>query len=191
MQKNYSAVQGQSNADVCLQTYGTMDYIIKLLQDSGIDNINAKPKSQQQFKYNDTLVFNQGVASQFLLNDTIYATDAGPNGSVYYIIEQPVPPTTIKPPVSIPEQPNNDTMLTSVEQTQFTSSVDGTTVIGLTDKDGNSMAGANVVSVEVEIKPLKTTEFVWNKTLSQLTLVNGAVADSGQTVFVLFTRVIS
>lgn len=171
--------------------YGTLDRLIKLLRDSGVDNVNVKPKSQQIYLYEDTLSVNEGITNLVAINNIIYATATGDKGDSYYVIVQPTPPKIIKPPVSLPDQPNSDQMATIAQSTDFTSGANGTTVVTLTDKDGNSMAGTDVIQVELEIKPLKNTEWVWNKTLSQLTLVGGNVLDAGQTLFVLFNRTVN
>lgn len=193
MLRSYKAIEGQSLLDVCLQTYGTLDLLIKLMQDSGIDNVNVKPKSQQVFIYDDTLVFNQGVTNQYLLSNIIYATDAGENGSAYYIIRQPSPPPLVKKPTDLPTPINPDDMYQRTSATSFTSGADGTTDIFPQDKDGLSMAGGtyDITQVELQIQPMKSSDYVWNKTLGKLTLLNGFVLDNGQTAFILYSQMIA
>lgn len=191
MQKSYKAFDGQTTYDVCLQVYGSLDNLVKLLIDSGVDNINAKPKSQQKFTYDDTLVTDQVVSNQFLLSNIIYATDTGDNGNAYYILKQPSPPPLIKTPVDLPTPPNLDNMYEQVNNTSFTSGADGTTVFTPLDKDGNSMIGADIVQIEIEIRPLRNTDYVWNKNLGTVTLQGGVVIDNNQTAFILYKRLVT
>lgn len=75
MQRNYSATNGQSNYDVALNTYGTLDLLVKLLMDSGVDNVDQTPVTGQQFIYDDELVGDQGVNQNYFQTPVRYATD--------------------------------------------------------------------------------------------------------------------
>ncbi len=67
------AVEGQSIYDICLQTYGSLDYLVKLLQDNNIASINVTPYSGQTFTWDETLATDQTISQ----NSTItYATKA-------------------------------------------------------------------------------------------------------------------
>jgi len=67
---SYYAVNGQSLYDICLNTYGTLDYIVKLMLDNNISGLGYVPLSGQQFIYDSTLVDDQQITQ---LN-YIYAT---------------------------------------------------------------------------------------------------------------------
>jgi hypothetical protein len=193
MLKNYSAVSGQSMFDVCLNTYGTLDRIIKQLVDSGgTQGVNAVPASGQAFIYDDDLVDDQAVNQAYLLTGVRYATINGTNGQTYYIIDQntprPIPPGT-QPPIVPPVNP--DDMITQVNGTSFTSGADGTTVMTPFDKDGNSMIGCDIVQIEKEIRPIINANFVWNKSAGILTLTNGETVDKDQTLFIIYSKQIS
>jgi hypothetical protein len=178
--------------DVCLNTYGTLDRIIKQLVDSGgTQGVNAVPASGQQFVYDDDLVDDQAVNQAYLLTGIRYATINGTNGQTYYIINQnpviPVPgpgPGPVIPPI------NPDDMITQVNGASFVSGADGTNVITLMDKDGNSMIGCDLIQIEREIRPIINANWVWNKTSGILTLINGEAVDFGQTLFYLYSKVI-
>lgn len=191
MLKNYSAVNGQSIFDVCLNTYGTLDRLIKQLVDSGgTQGVNDVPVSGQVYVYDDDLVADQSVNQAYLLTGVRYATVNGNNGQTYYIINQnpvvPVPgPGNPGAPVT---PPNPATMLTQVSGTSFTSGADGTTVITPFDKDGNSMIGCDIVQIEKEIKPIINANWVWNKTSGILTLTNGETVDNEQTLFIIYSK---
>lgn len=193
MQQSYSAFQGQTPFDVCLQVGYSLDMLLKLLQDSGVDNINENPKSQDVFLYDDTLIVNQAITNQFLLNGIIYCTDTGDNGSSYYIIKQVAPPPLVRGPVKLPPPPNATTMYQQTSATSFVSGADGTTTFSPLDKDGNAMGGNkyDVTQIEIEIKPLTAAQFVWNKLLGTVSLMGGTVLDNGQTAFILYSQMIT
>jgi hypothetical protein len=191
MLKNYNAVNGQSIYDVCLNTYGTLDQLIKQLVESGTgQGVNDVPASGQVYVYDDDLVVAQAVNQAYLLTATRYATVNGTNGQTYYIINQnPAVPVPVAgnpgPPVT---PPNPATMLTQVNGTSFTSGADGTTVITPFDKDGNSMIGCDIVQIEKEIKPIVNANWVWNKNSGILTLTNGETVDKDQTLFIIYSK---
>src|SRR4051812_24741992 len=57
----YNAIDGQSVLDVCLQTYGNLDFLYKLIGDSSFDNVNTSPYSGQQFSYDPDLLQDQTI----------------------------------------------------------------------------------------------------------------------------------
>lgn len=191
MLKSYNAITGQSIYDVCLNTYGTLDLLVKLLVDSGGGNgVDDIPASRQAYIYDDALVVDQSINQAYTLSGIIYATADGINGQTYYIIKQKQP-ILIKPAApSIEPPPNPDNVMISVESTQYVSNANGTTVITPLDKSGNSMIGYEVSQLENEIRPLRSNEWSWNKVTGILTLINGAVIDSGNTLFILYTRIL-
>jgi hypothetical protein len=69
---SYYAVPGQSLYDICLNTYGTLDYIVKLILDNNISGLSYVPVSGQQFVYDTSLVYDQQITQ---LN-YVYATSA-------------------------------------------------------------------------------------------------------------------
>jgi hypothetical protein len=193
MLKNYNAVNGQSIFDVCLNTYGTLDQLVKQLVDSGAgQGVNDVPVSGQVYVYYDDLVVAQSVNQAYLLTNIRYATAKGDNGQTYYIINQtPAVPVQVSgnpgPPVT---PPNPETMLTQVNGTSFTSGADGTKVMTLMDKDGNSMIGNDLIQIEKEIRPIVNSNWVWNKFTATLTLINGEELDNGQTLFYLYSKIV-
>jgi hypothetical protein len=75
MIQSFSAVNGQSLFDVCLNTYGTTDLLYKLLQDNNISDLDYTPVSGQVFTYDDSLIIDQGIQNFFNQTGVIYATD--------------------------------------------------------------------------------------------------------------------
>ena len=74
MLSEYKANSGQSLIDVCLNTYGTTDYIYKLIQDSGIDNLDYVPVTGDVFKYDISLTVNSDTSRTQVITDTRFAT---------------------------------------------------------------------------------------------------------------------
>jgi hypothetical protein len=74
----YKAINGQSIYDVCLQTYGSLDYLYKLMQDNAFAGLDDKVISGQEFVWDDSLVINQQVNAAFLATGQLYSTMAPP-----------------------------------------------------------------------------------------------------------------
>lgn len=188
----YYAIAGQSIYDVCLQTYGALDYLFKLLQDNGINGLNEPVNSRQPFQWDETLVQDQQLNTSFLANGVRYATDISGNGSVFYVTNTTGGGGGINPPPDPYQPPTNPSKTYQmVFNTYFTSGTDGTTVVTLTDVDGNLLTGFDIVQIEKEIKPLKPSQYVWNKNLAQLTLIDGTTVDNGETLFVLYSKIVT
>lgn len=191
MLKNYNCVIGQSLFDICLNTYGSLDLFYKLLQDSGIDNAQVIPYGGQNFIYDDSLIVNQNINQNYVLTPVRYATSIGNNGSSYYIVKQTKDPSINPPGPFIPNPVTTPTaMYTMVALTSFTSGSDGTTIITLMDKDGNSMIGNDIVSVILEIHPCKNSDYSWQKTTGIITLLGGLTLDLGQTLYAVYSKLI-
>lgn len=184
----FSGVSGQSLFDVCCNTYGTLDYMYKLLQDSGKANINAGVSTGDQFTWDSALVVDQQVNRYTTLSGKIFATAAGSNGNTYYIVigqDGKVPINDIFVP------PNNNTPVASQYQKtssySYTITVDGEHVIYLGD-----LIGKDILQIEVEIKPLKSSEFNFNKVTGTLTFDPAIVATfAGQTLYILYQEIIT
>jgi len=83
----FNCVNGSSFSDVCLNTYGSMDYYVKLLNDNNLEPDDV-PFSGQAIMWDNSLVTDEGIQQQTIANNIIYATDTG-----YYAT--PLIPTTI------------------------------------------------------------------------------------------------
>lgn len=60
----YTAVRGQSLQDICLITYGSLDFIVKLANDNSINDLCATSLSGIAFTYDNTLVVSQILQQQ-------------------------------------------------------------------------------------------------------------------------------
>lgn len=122
MQTFYS-ISGQSLLDVCLNTYGSMDYLYKLLQDNGVLNANTAVLSGQKFTWDDSLVINQQINQSFSQSGIYYSTDVSALGSVFTN-------TTNSPIVAPPNSPAAAPYLPPVPATATTDMVEYTATGG-------------------------------------------------------------
>ena len=60
----YTAVTGQSMYDICLITYGTLDYLVKLANDNGITDLNNSSLTGIAFSYDNALIVNEIIHQQ-------------------------------------------------------------------------------------------------------------------------------
>lgn len=189
--QTYNAIAGQSIYDVCLQTYGSLDYLYKLMQDNGIEGLDEPVYSRQQFVWDDSLVVDQLINAAFAATGQRYSTDMTSLGNVYYVTQQApinsipnVPSTPYVPPMS-------EGMYSVTLSTSFTSNQDGVTQITPLDINNNNLIGCDIVQVEREIKPLFNTDWSWNKTTGVLTLLNGVTLDTDASLFILYSKIVT
>jgi hypothetical protein len=187
----YSAIAGQSIYDVCLQTYGSLDYLYKLMQDNGIEGLDEQIYSRQEFVWDDSLVVNQLINAAFSATNQLYSTDMTSLGNVYFVTQQSpiigipnVPSAPYVPPVAAG-------IYTVILSTSFTSNQDGTTQVTPLDINSNNLIGYDIVQVEREIKPLFNTDWSWNKATGVLSLLNGKTIDAGESLFILYSKTVS
>jgi hypothetical protein len=162
MIQEFVAVDQSTIWDVVNNTYGSVDYIVKLMEDNGFPNVNTYPANGQVFLYGDSLVVDQN-------------TQQTAAGSVKYATRE--------------RTTTNDENMKYYEQVledQYTSAADGETVIVRTPLIGN-----RIVQIEKEMKPLYETDFLFNPSTGTITLQNGVTVDNGQTLFILYAIVIT
>lgn len=192
--RTFKAIAGQSIYDVCLQTYGSLDYLYKLLQDNGINGLNEDVSSGQPFIWDDSLVVDQLANAAYAESKKFYSTNVSGLGNVYYVVNGsgaivPIPSEPYAPPT-----PENTYQM--VLGTSWTSSADGVQVITPLDINGNTLVGFDIIQIELEIKPLipegqPNAQYVWNKLTGVLTLVNNTYADYGQTLYILYSKIVT
>jgi len=68
----YKTISGQSIYDILLMTYGTFDYLSKLVFDN-MENIDSTISIGQEFTWDETLAANQTV-NQTLINNNLTIT---------------------------------------------------------------------------------------------------------------------
>ena len=73
MTRQFVAVEMSTIYDVCLNTYGTLDLLAKLMDDNGFAGVNSYPVAGQVFVYDDSLVYGLAAKKD---NDIKYATSS-------------------------------------------------------------------------------------------------------------------
>jgi hypothetical protein len=58
----FTAISNSTIYDVCLNTYGTLNLLGKLMKDNNFDGVNAYPVNGQEFIYDETLVNIQSLS---------------------------------------------------------------------------------------------------------------------------------
>lgn len=160
--QQYIAPEGCTLWDICLNTYGDPNLIVKLMKDNSIPNINAYPIKGQSFSFDDTLVLNQNQL-QANLSNLKFATRERTS--------------------------TNEANMIKYEQsltTDYTSNADGTTVVTLP-----ALIGSRIIQIEKEIQPLADANYTWNPSSGILTLLNGITVDSGQTLYIIYAVLIT
>lgn len=82
----YKCVEGQSLLDICLQTYGSFDYLLKLIEDNGFANVNDSPYSGQVITWDETLTVDKAVFQTSQNGQIIYATKYLQNNPVKTVV---------------------------------------------------------------------------------------------------------
>jgi hypothetical protein len=161
--QQFNCVYGSSYSDVCLNTYGSLDYYIRLLNDNGLEPDHI-PDSGLAVQWNETLVSNQVTLTTLASNNTIYATLLGYGN-----------PRQVNPIINMYVDPSNAT---------YTATIDGETVISMP-----ALQGATIVSVTKEIKQLVSTQYTFDPNVGTITLVGTSMV-AGETLFVLSKKTI-
>ena len=103
MIQKYISQDQQSIYDVCLNTYGSLNLLIKLMTDNNYPSLDNYPPSRSLFVYDDTLTVNQSTrATSGTLQP--YATRNTGIGIVNYIITEQGVPASIYVPVPVAAQ---------------------------------------------------------------------------------------
>lgn len=162
---SYNCVFGQSYSDVCLNTYGTMDYYVKMLNDNNLSP-NDLPSTGQVVNWDETLVQNQTIRRLTDKNKIIFATLLG---------------------YGVPEQTNPIiNMYKDVRNTSYTATTDDETELTLVE-----LQGAEIVQIEKEIKPLKSTQFIFDDVTGKISLLGGLSLATGESLFILYKKQVS
>lgn len=181
----YKAVYGQSLFDVCLNTYGTFDYLAKLLIDNNVENIDITPYSGQIFNWDEMLVADQQVNITSQNSKIIYATSVIKNGSVLSVIES----KSQGGGISIPNyyQPPNQISIAKYQITLETEYIaeGGETEILISD-----LIGASIIQITRETQPLKINEFSFNTNNGQITFIVSPLNEY-ETIYIIYSKMIT
>lgn len=83
----YSSRDGQNINDICLQVYGTLNLVYKLMQDNNWKDINTYPPAGTRFNYLATLIYNPQFKSYLSKNKIHINTGTIPDDSKYLLQE--------------------------------------------------------------------------------------------------------
>ncbi len=78
---NYSSQPNQTVYDICLQTYGDLNMLYKLIQDSNFSNILTQPLPGTMFTFNPKLVADNTFGN-YLASNKLTITTGQPNPPV-------------------------------------------------------------------------------------------------------------
>lgn len=183
MQQQYSAVDGQSILDICLNTYGNLDQLSRLLQDNGFGSVNNNPYSRQAFSFDNDFIDNQVISGARMA--TLLSPVKGPEGSqVLALIAQRYATSTAAVQGGSQITTSNN-MYMDTKPDSYTAGTDGETAISLT-----SWIGWDILYVEKEIQPVKKTGYTWNKSSGLFTLLSTSMAQN-ETIFFLFQKLVT
>lgn len=71
--QNFNCVNGSGWVDVCVNTYGSLDYFIKMINDNGLSP-EVAPFSNQLVVWDNSLVQNQSIRNTISAKNIIFAT---------------------------------------------------------------------------------------------------------------------
>lgn len=83
MLEEFKAVEGQTLTDVCLNTYQSLDYLVKLARDNQVADLNYTCKTGDVFLFDPSLVVNLGVLRDIKFKGTRYLTAESPDPVEY------------------------------------------------------------------------------------------------------------
>lgn len=182
--KTFNAISGQTLADVCMNTYGSMDYFYKLLQDNNIANADALPYTGQAFTWDDTLVVDSMINKTNVIGNVKYATGYGSNGNTLAIIVGGAPSPAYIPTPQPPAPSEGNVYQIMGTYDYVSSSSGGETVVSLP-----ALTGKTIQGIEADIQPLLKTEWAWVKSTGVLTLTNPIY--SGSRLFIIYTEMVN
>jgi hypothetical protein len=178
----FNAIAGQSIWDICLNTYGSFDRMVKLLQDNNLDNVNIVPSSRQPFSWDEKLSTDQLVNQTSKNSKIIYATSALINGNVLSIVHGNDNTNNgnnyVQPPN--PQAPMIHYQLTA--EVQYTASGSETSFIL------SQLIGTTIIQITREIQPLKNGDYSFNSNTGQITLTTALT--TGEVLYIIYGKII-
>ena len=180
----FNSISGQSIWDICLNTYGCLDYMAKLLQDNGIDNIDTTLPVSKTWFWDETLSSDQALNQVQANANIIYATSATIEGNVLFIIKSNGQNQYNNPQIITPITPNSNNMYQKTSETQYIAT-GGETTVTLTP-----LIGATITLIVREVQPLKTSEYSFDATTGTITLTGNAMNES-ETLYIIYNQMIT
>lgn len=177
---SFKSVNGQSYYDICLNTYGSLDFMSKLLLDNGISDIESQVPTSKVWVWDETLNVDQAINQQATSGNIVYATSASITGSVLGII---VNDNNSAINIGAGDYINSNPITTYQKfmEVQYIATGGETSVIL------SVLIGADIVHIIREIESLKTSEYNFIKSTGTLTLLGDAMI-AGETLYIIYTK---
>lgn len=176
----FNAVSGQSLLDVCLNCYGSLDYLGKLITDNNIANLDTPVVTGMVFDYDNSLVVDQNIQRVTTLSGKIFATVPQSNSNTYYVVSgggSVVNPNAPATP-SFPAKTYTKTSSTYYVATG-----------GESDVSLPALQGCTILQIERNIQPLKPSDFSFDTITGNITILTDSLS-SGETLFILYNQVV-
>lgn len=192
MLQTYRAVNGQSAYDVCLNTYGSLDFLYKLLQDSGAGSVDDEVVTGQPFYFNDDLIVDQiisaGLKGAKLATMYSPAVQVATDGqqSLKIISQQyatALPAGNLLAPDGSGQIITNMYEITKADN--YTAGAENEVTVAMPQ-----WIGWGMTLVIKEGMPVKPVNYTWNGVTGQLALLNGLALSKDETIFMLFNSLI-
>jgi len=181
--QQYNATNGQSYSDVCLNTYGSMDYYVKMLNDNGASP-NALPTTGVVIDWDTNLVVDQAVYNTTTKVGVTFAThQLDTNNSFYQISGVDNPSGGYVAPVIPSNAPTN--MYYDTFETQYLAT-GGETSVTIVE-----LIGSSVVQITREIKPMLKADYSFEPTSGVITFNNGIQLNQGEELFIIYKKLIT
>lgn len=159
----FIAVENSNIYDICLNTYGSFNFLVKLMDDNNFPGVNYYPIAGEVFLFDETLVLDQNINrtanNQNIKYATRYRKETNESNMVKYekVIEE-----------------------------EYTAGADGEVTISLP-----ALAGARIVSIEREIRPLNKADYSFNNSSCILTLLNGHELAADEKLSILYAILVT
>lgn len=180
---SFNSINGQSLYDICLNTYGSLDFMSKLLKDNGIENIEIPVPTSKEWNWDETLTMDQAVNQKATNASIYYATSAMTTGSTLAIVVNDINKVI---PIGgneiVNRNPNNTYQ--QISEVQFVA------IGGEFDVDFSEIAGCDIIQITRNIQPLLTSEYVFTKATGNISL-SGDVMEVGEVLFIIYSKKIS
>ena len=176
----YNSVRGQSIWDVCLNTYGLINFMGKLLTDNNIETVDTILPNAMTWAWDETLNTDQKLNISNTNNNVIYATSSTARGSVLYIITNDDSNTPYNNPnILNPIFVTPSTSHTMIAELQYIATGGESSV---TD---SLLVGATIIQATRDVQILKNSEYSFNPATGTIT-ISGDTLATGEVLFIIY-----
>jgi hypothetical protein len=163
-----------------MNTYGTIDLLVKLLQDNGIESIDSTLPSSMTWVWDETLSKDQKINIVNISNNVTYATSATIKGSVLSIIlndnQTSFNNTNIQNPIIVTPPTTGGKMIAEIQYI----ATGGESSVPEID-----LVGSTIIQITREVQILENSEYSFNPTTGTITLSGDTLA-TGEVLFIIY-----